>query len=254
MAYQPVTRLFVEASLGEGGSLGLPAPQAHYLKSVLRLGKGDELALFNGRDGEYGARIAGQGRGWCSLDILAQRKKQRDEGDLWLVFAPIKRARLDFLAEKATELGVSEIHPVMTARTMVTRVNTERLKANAIEAAEQSERLTIPVVHEPVKLAELLKSWPHARKLILCDESGTAPPLAQALKAQGLNGLSPASCAILTGPEGGFADSELDDLRKLPFLCPVGLGPRVLRADTAALAALAAFQALAGDWIHDRSR
>ncbi len=243
MAYQPVTRLFVEASLGEGGSLGLPAPQAHYLKSVLRLGKGDELALFNGRDGEYGARIAGQGRGWCSLDILAQRKKQRDEGDLWLVFAPIKRARLDFLAEKSCELGVSEIHPVMTARTMVARVNAERLRANAIEAAEQSERLSVPVVHEPVTLAGLLKSWPPARKLILCDESGTAPPLAQALK-----GMSPAPSAILTGPEGGFADSELDDLRKLPFVCPVGLGPRVLRADTAALAALAAFQALAGDW------
>jgi 16S rRNA (uracil1498-N3)-methyltransferase len=249
MAYQPVTRLFVEASLGEGGSLGLPAPQAHYLKSVLRLGKGDELALFNGRDGEYGARISGQGRGWCSLDILAQRKKQRDEGDLWLVFAPIKRARLDFLAEKATELGVSEIHPVMTARTMVARVNAERLRANAIEAAEQSERLSVPAVFEPVKLAELLKSWVPGRKLILCDESGSAPPMAQALKS-----MSPAPCAILTGPEGGFADSELDDLRKLPFVCPVGLGPRVLRADTAALAALAAFQALAGDWIRGRSR
>jgi 16S rRNA (uracil1498-N3)-methyltransferase len=249
MAYQPVTRLFVEASLGDGGSLGLPAPQAHYLKSVLRLGKGDELALFNGRDGEYGARISGQGRGWCSLDILAQRKKQRDEGDLWLVFAPIKRARLDFLAEKATELGVSEIHPVMTARTMVARVNAERLRANAIEAAEQSERLSVPAVHEPVALAELLKSWQHSRKLILCDESGTAPPMTQALK-----GMSPAPCAILTGPEGGFADSELDDLRKLPFVCPVGLGPRVLRADTAALAALAAFQALAGDWVRNIPR
>jgi len=245
MAYEPVTRLYVEASLGEGGSLGLAAPQAHYLKSVLRLGKGDELALFNGRDGEYRARIAGLGRGWCSLDILAQR----DEGDLWLAFAPIKRARLDFLVEKATELGVSEIHPVMTARTMVARVNAERLRANAVEAAEQSERLSVPAVHEPVKLAPLLKAWPAGRRLILCDESGTAPPLAQALK-----GLSPALCAILTGPEGGFADSELDDLRKLPFVCPVGLGPRVLRADTAALGALAAFQALVGDWSRDRPR
>ncbi|HXM84350.1 MAG TPA: 16S rRNA (uracil(1498)-N(3))-methyltransferase [Stellaceae bacterium] len=249
MAYEPVTRLYVEASLGEGGSLGLAAPQAHYLKSVLRLGKGDELALFNGRDGEYRARIAGLGRGWCSLDILAQRRPQRDEGDLWLAFAPIKRARLDFLVEKATELGVSEIHPVMTARTMVARVNAERLRANAVEAAEQSERLSVPAVHEPVKLAPLLKAWPAGRRLILCDESGTAPPLAQALK-----GLSPAPCAILTGPEGGFADSELDDLRKLPFVCPVGLGPRVLRADTAALGALAAFQALVGDWSRDRPR
>ncbi len=249
MAYVPVTRLYVEASLGEGGSLGLAAPQAHYLKSVLRLDKGDEIAVFNGRDGEYGARISGQGRGWCSLDILAQRRAQRDEGDLWLVFAPIKHARLDFLAEKATELGVSELHPVMTARTAVARVNAGRLKANAIEAAEQSERLTVPAVFEPVKLAELLKSWPHARKLILCDESGAAPPLAVALK-----GLSPAPCAILTGPEGGFADSELDDLRKLPFVCPAGLGPRVLRADTAALGALAAFQALVGDWTKARPR
>ena len=249
MAYQPVTRLYVEASLGEGGSLGLAAPQAHYLKSVLRLDKGDEIALFNGRDGEYGARISGLGRGWCSLDILAQRRKQRDEGDLWLVFAPIKHARLDFLAEKSCELGVSELRPVMTARTAVARVNTGRLKANAIEAAEQSERLTVPLVSEPVKLAELLKSWPVSRKLILCDESGAAPPLAVALKD-----MSPAPCAILTGPEGGFADYELDDLRKLPFVCPAGLGPRVLRADTAALAALAAFQALVGDWTRDRSR
>lgn len=254
MAYVPVTRLYVDASLGEGGSLGLAAPQAHYLKSVLRLGKGDEIAVFNGRDGEYGARISGQGRGWCSLDILAQSRAQRDEGDLWLVFAPIKHARLDFLAEKATELGVSELHPVMTARTVVARVNARRLKANAIEAAEQSERLSVPAVFEPVKLAELLKSWPHARKLILCDESGSAPPLAVALKGQGLNRPSPAPCAILTGPEGGFADSELDDLRKLPFVCPVGLGPRVLRADTAALGALAAFQALVGDWTKARPR
>jgi 16S rRNA (uracil1498-N3)-methyltransferase len=254
MAYQPVTRLFVEASLGEGGSLGLAAAQAHYLKSVLRLDKGDEVALFNGRDGEYGARIAGMGRGWCSLDVLAQRRPQRNEADLWLVFAPIKRARLDFLVEKATELGVSEIRPVMTARTMVARVNAERLKANAIEAAEQSERLSVPDVFEPVKLAELLKTWPAGRKLILCDESGTAKPIAEALKVQGLNGSSPAPCAILTGPEGGFADSELDDLRKLPFVCAVGLGPRVLRADTAALASLAAFQALAGDWTRDRPR
>ncbi len=249
MAYVPVTRLYVEASLGEGGSLGLAAPQAHYLKSVLRLDKGDEIAVFNGRDGEYGARISGQGRGWCSLDIMAQRRAQRDEGDLWLVFAPIKHARLDFLAEKSCELGVSELHPVMTARTNVARVNAGRLKANAIEAAEQSERLSVPAVFEPVKLAELLKSWQPSRKLILCDESGTAPPMAVALK-----GLSPAPCAILTGPEGGFADSELDDLRKLPFVCPVGLGPRVLRADTAALAALAAFQALVGDWTRDRPR
>ena len=254
MAYQPVTRLYVEASLGEGGSLGLAAPQAHYLKSVLRLNKGDEIALFNGRDGEYGARISGLGRGWCSLDILALRRPQRDEGDLWLVFAPIKHARLDFLAEKSCELGVSELRPVMTARTAVARVNTGRLKANAIEAAEQSERLTVPLVSEPVKLAELLKSWPVSRKLILCDESGTAPPLAVALKGQGLNGPSPASCAILTGPEGGFADYELDDLRKLPFVCPAGLGPRVLRADTAALGALAAFQALVGDWTRARPR
>ncbi len=249
MAYVPVTRLYVEASLGEGGSLGLAAPQAHYLKSVLRLDKGDEIAVFNGRDGEYGARISGQGRGWCSLDIMAQRRAQRDEGDLWLVFAPIKHARLDFLAEKSCELGVSELHPVMTARTNVARVNAGRLKANAIEAAEQRERLSVPAVFEPVKLAELLKSWQPSRKLILCDKSGTAPPMAVALK-----GLSPAPCAILTGPEGGFADSELDDLRKLPFVCPVGLGPRVLRADTAALGALAAFQALVGDWTKARPR
>jgi 16S rRNA (uracil1498-N3)-methyltransferase len=248
MAYDPVIRLYVEASLGEGGSLGLERAQAHYLTSVMRRGEGDSVAVFNGRDGEFAARIVSIGRGVCSLAIGAQRRKQQAEADLWLVFAPIKHARLDFLVEKATELGASTLLPAMTARTVVSRVNLDRLRANSIEAAEQSERLTIPEIRPPQKLDALLQSWPVGRSLILCDESGTAPPLADALAS-----LKP-PLAVMTGPEGGFADSELDALRNLPFVCPVGLGPRTLRADTAALAALAAIQALAGDWRRERPR
>ena len=248
MGYEPVIRLYVDASLGEGGSLGLDRAQTHYLKSVMRRGEGDAVAVFNGRDGEFAARISEIGRGSCSLAIGAQRRKQQAEADLWLVFAPIKHARLDFLVEKATELGASALLPAMTARTNVARVNLDRLRANAIEAAEQSERLTIPEIRPPQKLDALLRSWPAGRSLILCDESGTAPPLADALAS-----LKP-PLAVMTGPEGGFADSELDAMRNLPFVCPVGLGPRTLRADTAALAALAAIQALAGDWRRERPR
>ncbi|MGH7000283.1 MAG: RsmE family RNA methyltransferase, partial [Stellaceae bacterium] len=156
---------------------------------------------------------------------------------------------VDYLVEKATELGVAELHPVITARTIASHVNLGRLRANTIEAAEQSERLTVPVLHEPVTLEALIADWPRGRRLVFCDETGQSPPIATALKD-----IAGAPCAVLTGPEGGFADSELDLLRGLPFVCAVGLGPRVLRADTAALAALAVVQAVIGDWSATRSR
>jgi 16S rRNA (uracil1498-N3)-methyltransferase len=245
----PETRLFVTTDLAGGLSIGLEPSQAHYVKTVLRLGPGAELALFNGRDGEWRGRVDGVGRGWCSVSLYAQSRPQEEPGDLALIFAPLKRGRIDFLVAKATELGAAFLHPVFTRRSVVERVNIERLRANAIEAAEQSERLSVPEVTEPEPLERLLARWPAERRLLLCDESGAAPPIAETLA-----GMVGAASAVLVGPEGGFAETELDALRKLPFVSPVGLGPRVLRADTAALAALAVLQALAGDWRRPRRR
>jgi 16S rRNA (uracil1498-N3)-methyltransferase len=242
-------RLYVETGLGEGAGVALSPGQAHQLRAVLRLGVGDAVALFNGRDGEWLARIEAMERGACAVVAQRQSRAQEDEGDLWLVFAPIKRARLDHLVEKATELGASALCPVITARTVVERLNPDRLAAIAREAAEQSERLTLPQIRAPLPLARLLAQWPAERRLVLCDESGTAPPAATVLAA-----LPAGPKAVLIGPEGGFAESELDALRKLPFVSPVGLGPRVLRCDTAALAGLAVVQAVGGDWSVARRR
>ena len=244
-------RLHVAADLVAGQSLGLAAGQAHYLRSVLRLAPGAEIALFNGRDGEWHGRIDGIGKGWCSVALGEQTRRQQAEPDLWLVFAPVKRARIDYLVEKATELGVSELRPVRTSRTIVERVNVERLQANAVEAAEQTERLVVPLVLPPEDLPALIARWPVGRRLIVCDERGRAPPIADV--TAGLRATLPACAAVLIGPEGGFTESELDGLANLPFVNPVSLGPRVLRADTAALAALAVFQALAGDWRENRA-
>lgn len=245
---KPATRLYVEAALAPGQAVGLDHGQAHFLRSVLRLQPGAQVALFNGEQGEWLAEIEGLGKGWCSLSVLEQRRAPQLEPDLWLVFAPIKRARIDFLAEKATELGCSVLQPVMTRFTAVSRVNEERLAANAREAAEQCERLTVPVVRETVGFAALLDAWPKGRRLLVCAEWGEARPIAEALQA--LRAELPRDAgpwAVMTGPEGGFAESELDALRKLPFVTPVGLGPRILRADTAALAAVACWQAVLGD-------
>jgi 16S rRNA (uracil1498-N3)-methyltransferase len=236
------TRLHVDAPLGAGRELGLDHGRAHFLRSVLRLSRGAAVAVFNGRDGEWLARIDGLGKGWCSLAVEAQRREPAPEPDVWTVFAPIKRARIDFLAEKATELGCAVLQPVITERTAVSRVNVERLAANAREAAEQCSRLSVPEVREPVALADLLAAWPGERRLLLCAEAGPAKPIAEALAAA-----EAGPWALLTGPEGGFAQSELDALLDVPFVTPVGLGPRLLRADTAALAALACWQAVLGD-------
>jgi 16S rRNA (uracil1498-N3)-methyltransferase len=245
----PKTRLFVATDLAGGLSVGLEPSQAHYVKSVLRIAPGSVVALFNGRDGEWLGRVDGLGKGWCSVTLFEQSRRQEASGDLWLVFAPVKRGRIDFLVEKATELGVAALHPVHTRHTMVERVNLERLRVHAVEAAEQTERLSVPEIAEPEPLERLMARWPAARRLLLCDESGASPPIAEALA-----GAAPGAWAVLVGPEGGFAETELDALKKLPFVCPVGLGPRVLRTDTAALAALAVLQALAGDWRVPRRR
>jgi 16S rRNA (uracil1498-N3)-methyltransferase len=243
MSQDAKARLYVPDDLRVGASLTLAEPQAHYLKNVLRLEPGAIVALFNGRDGEWVARIEGFAKRTGRLTTVKQRRPQEPDPDLWLLFAPLKRARVDFLVEKATELGVSRLSPVMTRRTVAERVNVDRLRAHTIEAAEQTERLSVPMLAAPAPLEQVIADWPAGRRLLLCDESGSAPPIAAALQE-----FRAEAWAVLVGPEGGFAETELDALRKLSFVSPVGLGPRVLRADTAAVAALAVLQALAGDW------
>ena len=244
-----VTRLFVEEDLSEGQVLGLDHARAHFLRSVLRLQPGAPVALFNGRDGEWLAEIEGLGKGWASLELRERLRDQGEDPDLWLVFAPIKRARIDFLAEKATELGVSRLVPAMTRRTNVERVKIDRLAANAREAAEQTERLSVPLVEEPRPLEAILGDWPEARPILACAEAGEAVPIVEHLKTWPRDARRPA--AILTGPEGGFEAAEFELLRRHPQVTLVSLGPRILRADTAALAALACWQAWAGDWTRD---
>lgn len=243
------TRLFVEQDLAAGAVVGASADQAHYLRSVLRMKGGEPVVLFNGRDGEWTATVDGLGKGWASLKVGSKRREQTSSPDLWLLFAPIKRARHDFLIQKATELGCSRISPVLTRRTQVERVKQERLAANAIEAAEQCERLEAPIVDPPRKLQDWLDDWPADRRLLVAAEAGAAPPIAETLAAARATP-DPARprWAILIGPEGGFDQDELEFLRQLAFVTPVGLGPRVLRAETAALAALAVWQSVLGDW------
>ncbi|MBI4185231.1 MAG: 16S rRNA (uracil(1498)-N(3))-methyltransferase [Proteobacteria bacterium] len=240
---RPRARLFVVEDLRPGAALALTRAQAHYLGSVLRLASGAPVLLFNGRDGEWRARIAALARGAGSLAVEAETRRQESEPDLWLLFAPVKRAPIDLIAAKATELGASALLPVETRRTVVERVNLARLRANAVEAAEQSERLSVPELRAPAPLGQVLALWPEGRRLLLLDERGGAPPIAEALRAA-----APGPWAVLVGPEGGFERSELDALGRLPFVTPVGMGPRILRAETAALAALACWQALLGDW------
>jgi 16S rRNA (uracil1498-N3)-methyltransferase len=181
------------------------------------------------------------------MAVLGRRRAPEPEPDLWLVFAPLKFARIDFLAQKATELGVSALLPVFTRRTVVERVNRDRLRANAVEAAEQSERLSVPEVHEAQRLDQAIGAWPRERRLYVCAERGDAMPMAKALQQDDHTG----PAAILTGPEGGFEPGELDGLVKLPFVTAVSLGRRILRADTAAVAALAVWQALRGETIRE---
>jgi len=241
-------RLYLEDRLASGGAVELDTGQAHYLRSVLRLDRDAAVAGFNTADGEWLCRIAEIGKNRGRLTVERQLRSPEPGPDLWLLFAPIKRARLDWLVEKATELGISALLPVWTARTQSERLNLERLRAHAIEAAEQSERLSVPELRAPETLVRVLGTWPHERRLIVCDESGAGQPIGDAVH------LPATPPAFLVGPEGGFDQTELDALGKLSFVTRIGLGPRVLRAETAAVAALAVFQAIAGDWRRARTR
>jgi 16S rRNA (uracil1498-N3)-methyltransferase len=233
-------RLFVETPLAEGLRLPLPPAQSHYLLHVMRARTGDHVSLFNGRDGEWLARMVESGRRESAVECVRRVGEQGVDDDLWLVFAPIKKTPADYLAQKATELGVSVLQPVITRRTIIHRVNTDRMRANAVEAAEQSGRTTVPEIRAPLEFSQLVAEWPRERRLLFCDEAG-GPPIRDVL-SKGRE-----MCwAIATGPEGGFDDSEREIIRALPATAPASLGPRILRADTAALAALAIWQAQCG--------
>lgn len=242
-----IPRLFIDHPLAAGATVAADERALHYLRNVMRREPGDPVVLFNGRDGEYEAEIASLDKRTAELRVTRLRREQDHVPDVMLCFAPLKKDAVDFLVEKATELGVAAFQPVTTRRTAASRINLERLRANAIEAAEQTERLTVPEVRAPLSFDALVASWEPARHIILCAEAGPALPIADALEALTLHVSRPNAWAIFCGPEGGFDVSELDRLRTLPFVTPVGLGPRILRADTAALTALAVFQAILGD-------
>lgn len=240
-------RLFLDIPLAPGANAALQEKHAHYLRQVMRASLADRIAVFNGRDGEWEAEITALEKRTGTLRIMRQRRAQIHAPDVRLLFAPVKFGRIDYLVEKAAELGVSALQPVFTERTVVTRINMERLRDHCIEAAEQCGRLTVPTLHPAKKLAESLASWPENHLLMLCDETGGGKPVREAL-APFASAESRHAWSILTGPEGGFSPSELTMLRGLPYIVPVSMGTRILRADTAALAALACWQALLGDW------
>lgn len=242
-----IPRLYLTADLEVDCLVNADERATHYLRNVMRRDVGDPVVLFNGRDGEFSGEIAEIGKRGASFRVTGLRRPQIGVPDVWLCFAPLKKDATDFLIEKATELGAAAFQPVFTKHTASTRLNLDRLEANAIEAAEQTERLCLPEIRAPQSLGDLLRDWPVQRKLILCAEAGPAAPIGEALSRLKQSVTISNAWAILCGPEGGFARSELDLLSNLPFVTPVGLGPRILRADTAALTALAVFQSILGD-------
>lgn len=236
-------RLYVEAALAGDVEVTLSGPQCHYLRNVMRLKPGAVVRFFNGRDGEWRATITGLGRKDGSAMCTGQTRTQEPMPDVHYLFAPLKQARLDYMVQKATEMGAAVLQPVQTRFTMVSRVKQERVRANAIEAAEQCNLLGIPEVRELIRFDRLLEQWPQDRALIYCDEAAdTASPLAA------LGEIKPGPVAVLIGPEGGFSGDERNLLRAHPGVRAISLGPRIMRADTAAVAALAIIQAVLGDW------
>lgn len=245
-SHKTLPRLFVEAPLSTGASLELGREQTNYVLTVMRMKAGEALVLFNGRDGAWMARIADAHRKGAVLEVVVQTQHQTPKSDLWLGFAPLKTGRLDYLVQKATEMGAGVIQPVITKFTQVQKLKTEKLVANVIEAAEQCEVLTVPEVGPEVALTELVTHWQQSqglRRLIFCDEGAqTHSPLQQLRDLDGL------PVGVLIGPEGGFSEDERRLLLQQSFVIPISLGPRILRADTAAVAALAVVQSIIGDW------
>ncbi len=237
-------RIYLDAPLAEGAELALDRDQANYLRNVLRLGQGDAVLAFNGRDGEWRAELSGSGKRAVALLAKERTRAQPPPGDLHFLFAPLKHARLDYLVQKAVEMGASRLQPVITRHTQVARVNTDRMRANVIEAAEQCGILSVPEVAEPVAFARVMDGTDSGRLLVFCDEDADVKDPVAALAA------APAGLplSLLIGPEGGFSDDERAALLKRPNVLRIALGPRILRADTAGVAALALLQAVRGDW------
>lgn len=236
-------RLYIDSDLDPGGAIPLSRDQANYLINVMRRNAGDLVLVFNGRDGEWRARIEIAGKRQASLVLENQWRAQSGGPDLHYLFAPLKRNRLDYMVQKATELGVARLQPVLTRHTIAERVNGDRMRANVIEAAEQCGILRIPTIATPERLDRTLASWDPARRLIFCDEGA---PIADPVAA--LREVAPGPLAVLIGPEGGFAPEERDALVALPFVVRIAMGPRIMRADTAAVAALTLVNAVLGDW------
>jgi 16S rRNA (uracil1498-N3)-methyltransferase len=236
-------RLFVAAPLAAGITVVCTPTQAHYLVAVLRLVTGSEILVFNGRDGEWLCAIRKTDKRTCELEVVHQTRAQEGGPDIGYCFAPLKRARLDYMVQKATELGVARLQPVLTQRTVAGRVNCERMRANVIEAAEQCGILRLPEVAEPVKFTAFLAQYPAERRLVMCDE---AAPIASPIAA--LGALEGQACDVLIGPEGGFSDQERTALRGHDQVTAISLGPRIMRADTAAVAALSVLNSVIGDW------
>jgi 16S rRNA (uracil1498-N3)-methyltransferase len=239
-------RLYVDAPLHAGAAVRLEAPQAHYLLNVLRLRPGDSALAFNGRDGEWRGLISVSGKKTAQLEIAEQTRPQTPPGDLHYLFAPLKHARLDYMVQKAVEMGASRIAPVLTRHTQTARINIERMHANAIEAAEQCGVLNLPAVDVPRRLVDLIATFEPGRLLVFCDEAAEVTDPVAALTPFATQNRVPV--AVLIGPEGGFATDERDALLGLPRIVRLALGPRILRADTAAVAALGLVQAILGDW------
>jgi 16S rRNA (uracil1498-N3)-methyltransferase len=236
-------RLFVDAPLQAGAKIAVADEQANYLLNVLRMAEGAEILIFNGRDGEWRASIAAVKKRSCMLEVSELVRAQLGGPDIDYLFAPLKRSRLDYMVQKAVELGVARLRPVITHRTIAERVNLDRMRANVIEAAEQCGVLRVPETLEPRKLEQVIAGWDATRRLVLADEEAeVASPLAV------LNALPPGPLAVIIGPEGGFDAAERELLVSKPYVVRVSLGPRIMRADTAAVAILSLVNAVLGDW------
>jgi 16S rRNA (uracil1498-N3)-methyltransferase len=242
-------RLYIDAPLTAGASLPLDAAQANYLGNVLRLETGDSVQLFNGRDGEWRGTLARAGKRTLTVAVVEATRPQTRAGDLHYLFAPLKHARLDYLVQKAVEMGASRLQPILTRHAQVARINLERMRANAIEATEQCGILTLPEIGAPLAFDRMLAERDSARLLVFCDEDAEVKdPVAALAAARRAGAGDPMPLAVLVGPEGGFAADERAALLKLPNTVRLSLGPRILRADTAAVAALALVGTVLGDW------
>jgi 16S rRNA (uracil1498-N3)-methyltransferase len=236
-------RIYVDQAMAAEAPVALSREQTHYLLNVLRLGAGDTVTLFNGADGEWQARLEQPSRKTALAVCESQLRAQVNPADITYAFAPLKHARLDYIAQKAAEMGVAALQPVITERTIARKVNIERVRANLVEGAEQCGVLWVPEVHEPVSLERFLRDRPDPQNLIFCDEAAPSASPVETLKV-----IPPGPMAVLIGPEGGFTASEQARIRDASAAVPISLGPRIMRADTAAVAALALVQAINGDW------